>query len=77
MKERVPFIGQEVERWMVRMQGWQDGEGGSRCTQKGAHGLCLFSTNREVTRHKEDECERIGYGLVKGVMGEVEYVREV
>ena len=27
------------------------------------------------TYHKEDECERIGYGLVKGVMRGVEYVR--
>ena len=25
--------------------------------------------------HKEDECERIGYGLVKGVKKGVEYVR--
>ena len=27
--------------------------------------------------HKEDECERIGYGLVKGVMRGVQYVREM
>ena len=31
------------------MQKWQDDEGGLRCTQRGAHGLCLFRTNQEVT----------------------------
>ena len=34
---------------MVRMQGWKNGEGGLGCTQRGAHGLCLFRANKEVT----------------------------
>ena len=39
-----------IYRLMGReMDGQEDGEGGSRCTQKGAHGLCLFRANREVT----------------------------
>ena len=38
------------EGFIYRPRGREmDGERGSRCTQKGAHGLCLFRTNREVT----------------------------
>ena len=47
--EGIKFIGKRLEGWRAKMQGWQDDEGGLRCTQRGAHGLCLFSTNQEVT----------------------------
>ena len=54
------------------MQKWQDDEGGLRCTQRGAHGLCLFSTNQEVThvtrslaRGKgKDESTREAQGII-------------
>ena len=34
---------------MAKMQGEMKAYGRLRCTQRGAHGLCLFSTNQGVT----------------------------
>ena len=35
-----------VVKWMLRMQGWKNGEGRLRLFQREAHGLCSFGTNR-------------------------------
>ena len=58
------------------MQGWKDGERELGCTERGAHGLCLFRANREVTLVTRRMSVR-GWdkGWSKGVMREVECVR--
>ena len=60
------------------MQGWKNGEGGLRCFQKEAHGLCLFRANRGVTLVTRRMSMR-GWdkGWSKGVMREDECVRGI
>ena len=65
-------------KWRVRIQGWKNGEGGLRCFQSEAHGLCLFRAKRGVTlvtRRMSMSMRGWDNGCSKGIMREDECVR--